>query len=116
MSDTNAKGRAVNRMRDHGLTTCGQWRRENLKRPCTCVVDVKAVSLGRMILMNTYKHIVTLLQESRDLIQVLVVREHLDPSAFDLSALSERHSRSWSLLAHREAAEVRRKSGDSNFR
>ncbi|MBD0305217.1 MAG: hypothetical protein ICV76_01520 [Nitrospiraceae bacterium] len=66
--------------------------------------------------MNTDKHMVTLLQEIRDLIQVLVVREHLDPSALDLSGLSERHSRSWSLLAHREASDLEDESGHSDLR
>ena len=63
--------------------------------------------------MNADKHIVTLLQDIRDLVQVLVMREHIDPATLDISSLRERHGRSWSLLAHREDSHQTDESDDS---
>ena len=56
--------------------------------------------------MSAEKKIVALLHDIRDLMQVLILREHPEDLTPELSGLSERNSRSWSLLAHREPFHV----------
>jgi hypothetical protein len=62
--------------------------------------------------MNADREIVELLRDVRDLIQVLVMRDRGGPMV-DLTNESERHSRSWSLLAHRESLQLEEESDDS---
>lgn len=62
--------------------------------------------------MHTDKEVVSLLRDIRDLIQVLVVRDNLNAASLDLSDAPERHSRSWSLMAHRNAAHPEDESDD----
>ncbi|MGH7233495.1 MAG: hypothetical protein ACREJU_19355 [Nitrospiraceae bacterium] len=65
--------------------------------------------------MAADRDIVDLLKEIRDLMQVLVVRQGIASGSplVDLTNTSERHGRSWSLLAHREPLQLEEESGDS---
>ena len=67
--------------------------------------------------MAAERDVVELLKEIRDLVQVLVVRQTLGSGGpmVDLTNTSERHCRSWSMLAHREPLRIEEQSDDSPF-